>query len=317
MTAGLRALLSGVIDYAGLFPPAKLPLEEAVREYLAIRESPEAWMLGRFVVPAGRVGELEAWVDGLRRVRPLRLSLLGRPAADFADWHANLAEDLYVVSEFSHGRFLDDDCVMELAVPHDLSAGDSLETAIRELSEAAKREFGEVGLMMTAVYFEVPNSPAADRIRATLVRELEWGIPTHGFKLRTGGLTPDAFPSIEQLSSIVRLCHEHQCRWKATAGLHHPLRHHDPGIGVMMHGFLNVLFAAVLADAHDLPEAALREVLADEDAADFTVSDEGLRWRDYAASIEQIEFTRQTTFQSFGSCSFDEPREDLTTLGLL
>src|SRR5262245_38924762 len=58
MNPALRALLGGIIDYAGLFPPAQLPLEEAIRNYARYRTEPESWMLGRFVIPATRLKEL-------------------------------------------------------------------------------------------------------------------------------------------------------------------------------------------------------------------------------------------------------------------
>jgi hypothetical protein len=44
-------LLTGLIDYAGLFPPAKLSLDQAIRNYAAYRQCPERWMLGKFVIP--------------------------------------------------------------------------------------------------------------------------------------------------------------------------------------------------------------------------------------------------------------------------
>jgi hypothetical protein len=52
----LEALLAGAIDYAGCFPPASLPLEQAVKNYLSYRTGPHGWMLGRFVV---RVQDIE------------------------------------------------------------------------------------------------------------------------------------------------------------------------------------------------------------------------------------------------------------------
>ena len=57
-----RALLSGMVDYAGLFPPAQLPLEKAVREYAVHLGGAEAWMLGRFIIPAQRLEELEPYL---------------------------------------------------------------------------------------------------------------------------------------------------------------------------------------------------------------------------------------------------------------
>ena len=43
----LHALVSSIIDYAGLFPPARLPLDTAIGNYARYRTEPEAWMLAR------------------------------------------------------------------------------------------------------------------------------------------------------------------------------------------------------------------------------------------------------------------------------
>src|SRR5438067_11130110 len=75
MRQSLRALLEGVIDYAGLFPPAKLPLEQAVRNYARYHSEPESWMLARFVCPEKQLADLNT----RRRHLPetLNLSVLG------------------------------------------------------------------------------------------------------------------------------------------------------------------------------------------------------------------------------------------------
>jgi hypothetical protein len=56
MTA-LTSLLDGLVDYAGLFPPAALPMDEAVRNYGAYRDGDSRAMLARFVLPVARLGE--------------------------------------------------------------------------------------------------------------------------------------------------------------------------------------------------------------------------------------------------------------------
>jgi hypothetical protein len=74
----LRALVAGVVDYAGLFPPAALSMPDAVAGYAEYLASPEAWALGRFVVPATRLDELSAESARYTGVRtePWRLGVL-------------------------------------------------------------------------------------------------------------------------------------------------------------------------------------------------------------------------------------------------
>ncbi len=60
LTRSLRALLDAAVDYAGLFPPAALPMAVAIRNYERYQESELAWILGRFVVPAAKLRVPEA-----------------------------------------------------------------------------------------------------------------------------------------------------------------------------------------------------------------------------------------------------------------
>ena len=83
-----------------------------------------------------------------------------------------------------------------------------------------------------------------------------------------------------------------------------------------MHGFLNVLGAAVLSAEHDWDEVQTAAMLDDEDATLFSFSDESFAWREWKIATDQIT-ARRKFVTSFGSCSFDEPREDLRALKLL
>ena len=78
-----------------------------------------------------------------------------------------------------------------------------------------------------------------------------------------------------------------------------------------------VFVAGVLANARGLPESEIRQILEDERSDSFRFGPEHLQWRDVAASIDEIAHARREWIISFGSCSFDEPRDDLRALGLL
>ena len=60
MSEHLRALLHHVVDYAGLFPPAKLDMQPTVDNYAAALAGADQWMLGRLIVPVKRLDEFEA-----------------------------------------------------------------------------------------------------------------------------------------------------------------------------------------------------------------------------------------------------------------
>jgi hypothetical protein len=119
-----------------------------------------------------------------------------------------------------------------------------------------------------------------------------------GAKLRCGGLTADAFPSDEAVAAFIRACREHDVAFKCTAGLHHPFRTRDEEIGVLQHGFLNLLTATVVDDV----EAAVAAP-----AEEFDLSPAGLRWRGLSVDAEAA----RRLYTAHGSCSFDEPVADL------
>lgn len=138
-------------------------------------------------------------------------------------------------------------------------------------------------------------------------------------KIRTGGVTPEAIPSIAGVAEYIVACAERRLPFKATAGLHHPIRsvqaltYDAQPARATMHGFVNVFLAAAFA-WHG--ESAIHEVLAETEASAFRFDDRA-HWRDWSLSAGQIREARTHFAHSFGSCSFEEPFNDLQSLGWL
>jgi hypothetical protein len=319
MTSSLQALLVRAVDYAGLFPPARLPLDQAIRNYAHYRPHlPDGWMLGRFVCPAARLAELEPYAEELfeQRYGPFTFAALGRGGATQADWLAGLRADLEAMAVFlqQHGSRVRVD-VLETRLPDDL---------LGQLSSAPVADFvaraGEVlaghQLPSLTPFYEAPASREWGAVTETIVSGLRQAGGA-GFKLRCGGLTADAFPSVERVAWTIEACRRHGVPLKFTAGLHHPLPRFDATVQATMHGFVNVFTAGVLAHACSVGEDVLRTLLADSDATHFAFDDAGLSWKAFHASTAEIESARRSVVLSFGSCSFDEPRDDLRALGWL
>ncbi|HEY7309243.1 MAG TPA: hypothetical protein VH643_07810 [Gemmataceae bacterium] len=309
MFASLRALLTGILDYAGLFPPARLTLDHAIRNYARYRQELEGWMLGRFILPAARLEELEPYQDELFQTGPpFAFSVLGRGGETFADFIANLRTDLRDIAAFRkrHGDRVTVD-VMELRLPAELSdplLPDSTETLYKTM-----RVFPAVDLL---VFCESPG-----RSDGLLTQLAMLPFDYVGFKLRCGGLEAAAFPSSQQIADALRGSLDAGVRFKATAGLHHPLPRFDPTVNARMHGFLNVFLAGVLAHVHDLSAEQIGRILDDEQARHFAFDNRQASWRTLRASTAEIAAARRDFVVSFGSCSFDEPRADLRALGWL
>jgi hypothetical protein len=313
MSPGLRALLDGVIDYAGLFPPARLPLEQAVRQYARYRQEPDAWMLSRFVCPASRLAELAPYPNELfASGPPLIVSTLGRGGEDRATFLTGLDADLAALDAFRTrhaGRAFAD--TLEVRVAPSLT-----DFLLEEMTDRLSRSHPDV----ETVYVEVPLDEQSPVVLPPVIAALRQigqrkGGVRGGFKLRCGGLDASAFPSPDRVASLLKMCRAEGVPLKFTAGLHHPIRRPDPTTGATMHGFVNVFAAAALEWTLGLDVGTLTEVLSDDDAESFRFDEDGLRWRDLRAPTGCIEETRGALAISFGSCSFDEPRDDLRALG--
>jgi hypothetical protein len=237
MTNSLRVLLANLIDYAGLFPPAALTMQDAVRNYARYRDGEHAWALGKFVVQKERVKEVP---------REFPLSILG-------------IDEVKDIEDAREGAFVET-------------------TDPNLIPELARRN-----------------------LRA---------------KIRTGGITADAFPSARAVAEFMRACKAAGVAFKATAGLHHPLRcvkplTYEPNAPMgLMHGFINVFLAAALLDHAE-------EILEEREANAFTFTDDGASWRGHRVTTPELGTMRDTFAISFGSCSFEEPIGDLQELGWL
>ena len=292
--ATVRALMRRLVDYAGLYPPAALSMEEAARRYAAHLVSPEAWMLGRFVVPVERLSELadaatphtsnggDAW----------RLSaVIGAESAD-------AGPTIRAFNTAHRGRFVVD--VVECRAVSPGSVGASIGALPGEL-----RIFVELPLL---------DDP----------RDMLLEIRTAGAwaKMRTGGVTADAFPSAREVGRFIARAAELFIPFKATAGLHHPvagdypLTYEPDAPHARMFGFLNIFVAAVFAQLH-IHERVLAEIVSDEEPTAFRFEEFGLEWRGRTATARQIASARSSLGLAFGSCSFQEPIEGLRAIGLL
>jgi hypothetical protein len=303
VSASLQALLTSSIDYAGMFPPCSLALEPALRNHATYVRSPEAWMLNGFVLPVEQFHPTRQFFSEFDPLHPLRVAALG-PKAVSADAFLDLLyEAAAAIRSFSK---YDVDLVsvshLEMFLPEDVDLA-SL--------EKARAIVGDLPL-----FWEAPPQRAEKTIALLAEHNSNEETATFGYKLRTGGVTADAFPNSAEIARALVKTEAHQLPIKFTAGLHHPIRQFRDEVKTKMHGFLNVLGAAVLAAEHqwDADQAAM--MLEDEDAGSFLFTDDFFIWRDWKMDTERLQYRRRFV-RSFGSCSFDEPREDLRALGFL
>ena len=303
--ASLRALLARSIDYAGLFPPASLSLEPALTNHAEYVRTGDAWMLGAFILPIAQFGAAASTFDKFDDAHPISVSALGPKTNDADAFLTAVADAVQAARELlkSHAGKA---TVTQLEMPLPPNADGRLLASAREM------------LQSLPAFWEAPAN-AAERAIALLAEHnasVPAGARPFGFKLRTGGVTADAFPTSAQIAAALAASARHEVPIKFTAGLHHPVRQFHSSVETKMHGFLNVLGAGVLAAEHGWDAAQPTRMLDDEDASGFRFEDDAFTWREARISTEQLNVRRELV-TSLGSCSFDEPRDDLRALKLL
>src|SRR6266513_4750391 len=301
--ASLRALLAQSVDYAGMFPPCSLGLEPALRNQAEYVRSPDAWMLGAFVLSAEQFDATKQLLSEFDAQHPLRVAALG-PKTASADTFLEGVDDAdsAIRSLSRHNVDLISMSHLEMFLPHGVD--------LASLKEA-RSLVGDL-----PVFWEAPPDRAEQTIALLAEVNSDADSATFGYKLRTGGVTADAFPPSLQIAKAIVTPATHQLPIKFTAGLHHPLRQHRDEVQTKMHGFLNVLGAAVLAAEHKWNARQAALMLEDENADSFSFTNDFFAWREWRIDIKRLQYRRRFVV-SFGSCSFDEPREDLRALNLL
>lgn len=332
----LSALMDGIIDYAGLFPPAGLAMQPVVANYAAYRQGPHRAMLGRLVCPTARFTEFAECAGEHVAARagaeaPWRITALGRGGEDAEKFLAAVTADvadMWALAERLGDRVRIDayECRVPRAVIEHCEPA-----ALAQLAEAVETRVSAGAPGPLTPYFELPFVGFAGEWRRDVPSAIA-GLAEHNrrrgdaegycqacaVKIRTGGVEPAAFPTIEQVATLIRACADERIAFKATAGLHHPMRHYAEIVRAKMHGFLNVFGAAVLTWAHDVDQATIACMLEDEDARHFRCDAAGFHWQGrFSATPEQIAAGRREFAHGFGSCSFDEPIQDLRAMGLM
>ena len=294
----LRALLGGFFDYAGLFPPAQLDMQTTCCNYARYLGGDHAWMLGRLMVPARRLDEFEQYAGSLlpkdEDDEPWQIGGLVASAGD-----PRFESDLERIAAFNRAH----------AEPKRGRAA----IGVIELRAATAAEVDDaLGHMPDELFpfFELPIDGDPRGIIAALAGS------DAGAKVRAGGPRADLYPAPRDLARFIAAAAAPRVAFKATAGLHHPLRHHSPAAGTKEFGFLNLLVAAALAlEGRD--EADLVEALSDESLESFAFGAGGLSYRDHTLTNDRLERMRSSFAVAIGTCSFEEPREDLEAMGLM
>jgi len=282
MTA-LKTLLAGYFDYAGLYPPASHSMRSAANNYLDYSHSKHASLLGRFIIDLNRLDEVRSIVCE-EDLKQFKLSVI--------------ASDISALD----------------AISKEIEKGTPIETLEFKASDPETIEQIATGVPHSiTTYFEIPFEFNAMNVISDM------GVRA---KVRMGGVVAGAFPPVSAVVRMLKVLASLRIPFKATAGLHHPFRSSQPltyepqSSQATMHGFLNLCCAAAVLHFGG-EESDAEMVLQDEDRSAWQVDGGSLRWRHLRWTEEHLSALRREFFMGVGSCSFEEPIQDLEALGWL
>jgi hypothetical protein len=291
----MHTLLRESIDYAGLFPPAGLDMRTAVENYARYAAGPSAWALGRFIVSVNQLEELEIELG--------RIPFAGeRPWRGAALLGADLQTDVELLDGFNRRH---------------QSAGILIDTV--EVKATSERRVGEISAAVPSGWQTYIELPQAGDPRSLLQAVRDSG---RRAKVRTGGVTPESFPDSRDLLRFLRAAVELAVPFKATAGLHHPLRaayrltYAENSPRGTMFGFLNLMLAVAYMRM-GMNEGEVMQVLEERDPHSIQADSGRIAWRGRQLDHTALSDARRLGMISFGSCSFTEPIEDLEAMALL
>lgn len=316
MPASIDALIDKLIDYAGLFPPAKLDMEPAVTEYARHLRGPNAGVLSHFICPAWRLEEFSkhaaimmpgtyatsGYTEMAGVTEPWKVSAILKPDEP--------GEGLEAVHAFNERHSREENGLAKIdAVEVKAPSADFIDEAIDAMPDDI------------IPFFEIDHTKDPRGMVAALS-----GLPAAA-KIRTGGVTPDLIPTPEEVARFIRCCQVGDVPFKCTAGLHHPLRgdyrltYEDGSPTGTMFGYLNVFLASALMRHNRIDEAQAAQLLVESDKTKLGFDDAGASWQSPDGKVslttdEIVDARRQFAF-SYGSCSFTEPTEELAELGWL
>ncbi|HET9254204.1 MAG TPA: hypothetical protein VFO16_03250 [Pseudonocardiaceae bacterium] len=276
--SGFPPLLARLVDDAGLFPPSGVSVPEVVKAHLAARRAPYAGLIGFLLCPISRLGAVVSALRKARPVRPVTLSLV-------AD--TGLGGLPKAISTALDNSKLFDLRMVEVPAPSDVDAN-----WLVQLTEFVPDDVVRV----------VEPRRGRPEWLSGVRRVAEAGCWP---KLRCGGTSVESFPTVEEVADFLAIATGTGAPFKATAGLHHAVRHHDQRTGLTHHGLLNML----IGTAHAISGSSAHEALRCTDAAALAAEASALS-KDTSRVVREV-------FACTGSVSVTDPVTDLTRLGLL
>ncbi|MDA7885157.1 hypothetical protein N9B48_01775 [bacterium] len=307
----MSELMRESVDYAGLFPPASLTLDAVVANYHQYVNSNEHSMLGRLIIPASRLSEYseirQSQVSDVSAPnRPWQISALVPPieGLDATDRFQKFESAIELIQKFNTPNNQEN-------TANDLVDAIEVKTPNLTTVEATiARLPSDIHSFLELPHTEDP-SDLINRIASEPSGKNLFA------KIRTGGTAAHLIPTPEQVARFIWNCASSRVAFKATAGLHHPIRsdyrltYESDSKTATMFGFLNVFYATMMSWEHAISIDELTEILSATEPTQFRATENEILWGDRMVQADRVKTLRSQSIISFGSCSFLEPTTEL------
>ncbi|MDE0937279.1 MAG: hypothetical protein OSA89_15275 [Mariniblastus sp.] len=304
-------LMRESVDYAGLFPPASLKLDEVVANYDRYVNSAESSMLGRLIIPASRLSEYS-------QLRQSRLSDTSSPAQP---WRISALVPPIEEAE-AEERFEKFESAIDLI--RNFNTPNNLENIANDIVDAIEVKTSDISIMEATIdrlpadihsFLEIPHTEDARDLMDRIASDPS--VKRLFAKIRTGGTTAELIPRPEEVARFIWNCQKRGVAFKATAGLHHPIRDNyrltyaSDSKTATMFGFLNVFYATMMSWEHAIGMKELTEILSVKEPTQFGANENEIFWGEFKVPLDRVKTLRNQSIISFGSCSFLEPTKEL------
>ncbi|APJ04736.1 hypothetical protein [Silvanigrella aquatica] len=311
----LNIFMQGLLDYAGLFPPATLSLQDALKNFAEYHHHDQKKWLGKFILPANKIDETISLLNNLNTFSTLNqkapFSIILNSCDKLTDYPNYLEKDLIIINNFRKKFETTIDILsFEFLPPKEIFEPKN-HTLLNDFISIFNNKIDYYKHKLE-FYCELPLNPFLNEyIKSIIQCNNKQNSYKLSIKLRTGGVTPQQIPKSIEIAQAILLCAQEKISLKATAGLHVPVPNDNSDVGARLHGFLNIFSSLLLCYDHLLSIEEIDEIISHCSYEDFKFTDEGLFVRNKFISNEKMQQFRNLYIKSFGTCSFLEPIEHL------
>ncbi len=320
----LNIFMQGLLDYAGLFPPATLSLENSLKNFAEYNHHNQKDWLGKFILPINKIDDTILLLNNQNIFSTLKnkaqLSIILSNSKTLSEYKNCAQNDLLSIKKLINqfGNTIDLQS-FEILPPNDIfnSENTNLLKNFLNYSTEVLFEFKN----KTDFYCELPLSEKLNDYLTEIKKHNEnINLLKISVKLRTGGVTPQQIPCPKDIAEAILLCAKHKIPLKATAGLHVPVPNENLQVGAILHGFLNIFscmllcYDQILSYKNIINIEEMKKIISSYSYKDFKFSETGLQigeTKDRFISNQNMTDLRKSYIKSFGTCSFLEPIEHL------